>query len=130
MTESENLIAVAQQFYSLCSAGDFVGLKAVVTEDFRVREAEDLPFPGLYAGIDALQELFAIVMGKLSIVDMRQTSFLAGPDIVCAMVELVPEAKPAHVIEVAEVFRFRDGRICEIQPFWFDAASVRALAGA
>lgn len=129
MTDSENVIAVAQRFYDLCGAGDFDGLKAIVTEDFRVREAEDLPFPGIYAGIDALQELFAIVMGKLSIVEMRQTSFLAGTDIVCAMVELVPEAKPDHIIEVAEIFRFRDRRIFEIQPFWFDVASVRALAG-
>lgn len=127
MSEAVDLVGIAQKFYSLCADGNFAALDSIITDDFRVREAEDLPFPGTFTGIDGLQALFVEVMGSLSIIDMRQTSFLAGDQIVCAMVELVSGQDPDYTIEVAEIFRFRDGQIFEIQPFWFDAGSLARL---
>ncbi len=124
-------IATAQKLYQLALSGDFRGVESLVTEDFVIREASDLPFAGTFRGKGALREVLTRVGSLLKLKDVRFGCFAESGDSVFAPIELVVEASgpgAAHeqVVPLLERLRFRGGLICELQPFYFDASQVSA----
>ena len=57
-----DLKAIVEAMYNASAVGDFEKVESFLTDDFRVEEAELLPFAGLYTGKQCLRELFPIVM--------------------------------------------------------------------
>jgi ketosteroid isomerase-like protein len=124
-------VATAQQLYRLALSGDFAGVEALLTEDFVIREAADLPFAGTFSGRGALRELLTKVGAMLKLKDVRIGSFAESGDCIIVPIDLVveaagPDGARVEVIPLLERLRFRGGLICELQPFYFDASQVRA----
>ena len=126
---SDNL-ALTEQLYALSGAGDWDGVRAMVTEDFFITEAPGLPFGGEYRGPDALRDLYGKVMGMMAVTGLDLTEMTVGGDWVIALVEMQAEdADGTFSIPLAEAIRFRDGKAAEIKPYYFDPALVhRAVA--
>ncbi|MFD2137591.1 hypothetical protein ACFSLT_24725 [Novosphingobium resinovorum] len=83
-----------------------------------------------YRGKTGLQDLFAKAMGMADVVGLDRSDLLTGKDSAIAVLTMRfadPALKPA---ELCEMFRFRDGKCCEIKPYYYDPAAFNAAAAA
>lgn len=126
----EDIPQFVDNLYALTGAGDWEAAAAMLTDDFIAVEADCLPMAGTYHGKYALNELYQKVFGMVDIVGLERTDLLVGPDCAIAVLKMQfadPALKPA---ELCELFRFRDGKCCEIKPYYLDAAPFHAACKA
>jgi ketosteroid isomerase-like protein len=121
-------LALVNQLYALTSAGDWAAAEEHLTDDFVAVEADHLPFAGTYSGKGGLRALFDKVMSMADVIDMQIRETTVGEDHAVTLVDLVFAA--GGRAQIAEMFRFRDDRICEIRPYYFDPAPVLAAVAA
>ncbi len=129
MTPQE-MIQFVDDLYAATGSGDWDKAASMLTDDFVVTEAPGLPMAGVYRGKNALQELYVKVMGLVDVVGLDRVETTAGKDHAVTILSFRfadPAIPPA---ELCELFRFRDGKCCEIKPFYFDDAVFRAAAEA
>ena len=121
---------LVDDLYAATGRGDWDAAAAMLTEDFVVTEADGLPMAGAYRGRQALKELFLKVMGMLDVAALDRVAMTCGGDHVIVIITMRfadPALAPA---ELCEALRFRDGKVCEIKPFYFDPAPVLAACAA
>ena len=126
----EDMIRFVDDLYAATGVGDWDKAAAMLTDDFFVTEAEGLPMAGVYRGRDALQNLYREVMGMLDVAALERTQTTVGGDYAVAILTMRfadPALAPA---ELCELFRFRDGKCCEIRPYYFDPQTILAACGA
>ena len=124
-TEEKNLQTV-QALFAATGSGDWPAAEALLTEDFFVTEAETNPFAGVYRGRSALRGLFSEVVAAAGVTKMDLRQLTAGGDLVIAMVDMTLGGPPERSVSLAEVFRVRNGKVCEIKPHYFDSAPLAA----
>lgn len=120
----EDMIRFVDDLYAASGAGDWEKAAAMVTDDFFITEAEGLPMAGTYRGKYALRDLFIEVMGMLEVAGLDRVQTTAGGDYAVTILRMRfadPALPPA---ELCEMFRFRDGKCCEIKPFYFDPQTI------
>jgi SnoaL-like domain len=116
--------------YDATGTADWDGAAALLTDDFVVTEADPLPMAGVYRGKNALKELYQAVMEIADVAGFDRIQTTVGGDYaVCILsIQFVdPALAPA---ELCELFRFKDGKCCEIKPYYFDPAQFIAAAEA
>jgi ketosteroid isomerase-like protein len=123
MTNEEKL-ALVESLYAKSGAGDFDAVESLLTDDFFIREADDLPMAGEYRGKTALRELYAHVFGTLKVADLEPESMTVGGDYVVNLISFRFENPDLAPAQLAEVFRFRGDKVCEIRPYYFDAKPI------
>jgi ketosteroid isomerase-like protein len=126
----EEIAAFVDAIYAAAAAGDWDAAADMLTDDFVAVEADCLPMAGEYRGKAGLHDLFAKVMGMVDVAGLERTDLLIGEDSAIAVITMRfadPALAPA---ELAEMFRFRDGKCYQIKPYYFDAASFNAAARA
>lgn len=126
----EDMIAFVEELYAATGVGDWDKAAAMLTDDFFVTEAEGLPMAGIYRGKYALRDLFIKVMGMLDVAALDRVQTTAGGDYAVTVLTMRfadPAIPPA---ELCELFRFRDGKCCEIKPYYFDPQAIVAAARA
>ncbi|PEQ14433.1 hypothetical protein B2G71_02235 [Novosphingobium sp. PC22D] len=127
---SQEIVAFVDALYAAAGSGDWERAADLLTDDFVACEAEGLPMAGEYRGKNGLRDLYAKVMGMVDVAGLERSALTAGED--CAVAVLTmrfadPLLAPA---ELCEMFRFRDGKCCEIKPFYFDPAPFLAACKA
>lgn len=126
----QEMIQFVDDLYGATAVGDWDKAASMLTDDFVVTEAPGLPMEGVYRGKDALKELFVKVMGMVDVAGLDRVETTAGKDHAVTILSFRfadPTLAPA---ELCEVFRFRDGKCCEIKPYYFDVSVFRAAAEA
>ena len=126
----EQVLQLVDDLYAATGVGDFDKAEEYLTDDFFITEADTLPFAGVYRGRTALRELFTKVMGMMDVSGLNRVQTTSGGDYAVTILsfEFVdPKLAPAHL---CELFRFRDGKVCEIRPYYFDPATVIAACNA
>lgn len=125
MLADDEKIAIVNKLYERSAVGDFDSCETMLTDDFFITEADDTPMAGTYTGITALRDLYAQVFGMVEVTGVQRTGMTAGGEHVVAILyfEFADGLEPAHL---CEMFRFRDDKVCEIKPYYFDAAPMRA----
>jgi ketosteroid isomerase-like protein len=126
----EQILQLVDDLYAATGVGDFDKAEEYLTDDFFITEADTLPFAGIYKGKTALRDLFTKVMGMMDVSGLNRVQTTTGGDFAVTILsfEFVnPELAPAHL---CELFGFRDGKICEIRPYYFDAAPIIAACNA
>lgn len=116
--------------YASTGAGDWDRAASMLTDDFVVTEAEGLPMAGIYRGKHALRDLYVKVMEQMDVVALDRVQTTCGGDYAVTILSIRfadPALAPA---ELCEMFRFRDGKVCEIKPYYFDPAPVVAACAA
>ena len=112
--------------YTATGTGDWDRAAAMLTDDFFVSEADGLPMAGVFRGKDALRQLYTTVMGMFDVAGLDRVQTCVGGDYAVTILSIRfadPALAPA---EICEMFRFRDGKCCEIKPYYFDPAKVVA----
>jgi ketosteroid isomerase-like protein len=128
-TEERN-IKYVQDLFAATGSGDWKAAESMLTADFVVTEADTVPFAGVYRGPGALQKLFEIVMASAGVVGLDIHEITAGGDRVVALLDLLLEGTPPVRVPLAETFRFRDGKVCEIRPYYFDPTPIVSAVAA
>lgn len=126
----EQALQLVDDLYAASGVGDFDTAEKLLTDDLFITEAEPLPFAGVYKGRTALRELFTKVMGMMDVAALNRVQTTTGGDYAVTILsfEFVdPALAPAHL---CELFRFRDGKVCEIKPYYFDPAPIIAACNA
>lgn len=129
MTQAE-MIDFVDRLYAATGAGDWETTAGMLTDDFVATEAGALPMAGEYRGPNGLKELYAKVMGLCDVAGLDRVETTVGKDHAVTILSMRfadPSLAPA---ELCEMFRFRDGKCCEIKPFYFDPAPFVAACQA
>lgn len=123
-----------QQFvvdlYAATGVGDWDKVSTMLTDDFVCSEADTLPMKGLYHGKNALRELYTKVMGMMDVAGLDVVETTVGKDHAVTILSFQfadPALERAHL---CELFRFRDGKVCEIKPYYYDPAPIVAACAA
>ena len=123
MTDDEKLAIVAE-LYASTGAGDFDTAERLLTDDFFILEADGLPMAGEYRGKTALRGLYAHVFGTLKVADLEPEGMSVGGDYVVNLISFRFENPDLASAQLAEVFRFRGDKVCEIRPYYFDPKPI------
>jgi ketosteroid isomerase-like protein len=129
MTPAE-MLRIVDTLYTENSKGNFDLTETLLADDFFVTEADSLPYAGVFRGKRALRDLFTKVFSMMDVAGLDRIQATAGGDYVVEILRMRfadPSLAPA---ELAELFRFRDGKVCEIKPFYFDPGPVIAACAA
>lgn len=127
---AEAMIRFVDDLYAATGVGDFDRAAGMLTDDFVVTEAEGLPMAGVYRGKYALRDLYVKVMGMVDVAGLDRVQTTAGGDYAVTILSMRfadPALAPA---ELCELFRFRDGKCCEIKPYYYDPAPFVTAAAA
>ncbi|MET0658066.1 MAG: nuclear transport factor 2 family protein [Steroidobacteraceae bacterium] len=124
MASKSEMLQVVQSLYDLCQRGEWAQVEPLLTEDFYLTEATGLPFAGVYRGRSALREVFGRVFTTLDVTGLDIHDITIGEDHVVGVLDMVLAGKPQVRVAITEVFRFRDGKVCEIRPHYFDTSAI------
>ena len=119
MTPEEQL-ALVKKHYSLNTSGDHAAAEELLTDDFSITIPAYMPFGGVYRGKGAFRELIPIVVESAAVTNLKFLATTVGDDYAVELVEFTLADHDGPPPQVAEVVRFRDDKICEIRPFYFD----------
>jgi predicted SnoaL-like aldol condensation-catalyzing enzyme len=126
----DQMIQFVDDLYGATGVGDWDKAASMLTDDFFITEADTLPMAGVYRGKNALRDLFIQVMGMMDVAGLDRVQTTAGGDFAVTILSFRfadPALAPA---ELCEMFRFRDGKCCEIRPFYFDPNQIIAACDA
>lgn len=126
----EDMLKLVDDLYASTGVGDFDSAEALLTDDFFITEADTLPMAGTFSGKTALRDLYTQVMGMMDVAGLKRGETMTGEDFAVCQVWFEfqdPALKPA---ELLEQFRFRDGKVCEIRPYYFDPTPIVAACNA
>ena len=130
MSEADTKKAVLAALFDATGRGDWTAVQACLADDVVISEADALPFAGAYHGKNALRDLYEKVMAMMDVEKLDLIQITTGGDYAIVLIDLIIKAPVRTRAQVAEVYRFRDGLICEIKPFYYDAAPVVAAVEA
>ncbi|WP_326493142.1 nuclear transport factor 2 family protein [Novosphingobium sp. SL115] len=126
----DEMIRFVDDLYATTGVGDWDKAADMLTDDFVVTEADGLAMAGTYRGKYALRDLYSKVMGMVDVAGLDRVETTAGKDHAVTILSFRfadPSLAPA---ELCEMFRFRDGKCCEIKPFYFDPSAFNAAVEA
>lgn len=115
------------ELYAATGAGDWDKVASMVTDDLVIDEAPGLPMAGRYSGRDALKDLYVDVFRMLQVESLEMIGRTFGGDRACCILKM-HYGEGLEPAELVEMFRFRDGKVAEIKPFYYDPAPVNAAA--
>ena len=111
------------ELFAAAGAGDWAKVETLITPDFRFIESGSLPVGGTYTGIREYEAFFTAVREGAGTIDADFISMTSSDTHVVAL--LVLHFKDHGVsTPIAETFKIRDGRVCEIMPYFFNANDV------
>lgn len=124
---SENL-DLLRTFAKEVAAKNHDGLRAILAEDVVVHEAPTLPYGGDHHGPEAFIKLFETVQGTWKFNEaFKYTYHVSDPDTVTLMVEVDSVAAATGrpiLLRLAEVFTIRDGKIADLDVYYWDTAAM------
>ncbi len=85
---------------------------------------------GTYRGQNALRELYNDVFQMLDVGGLDRIQTTTGGDYAVTILKMQFADASLGSAELCEMFRFRDGKCCEIKPYYFDPAPIIAAAAA
>lgn len=121
-----------KDLYAFTAAGRWDDVEALLTDDFRIIEADSLPFAGEYTGKGALQELYGKVFAFWEDASLDTRDITISED--HAIVMLTINATSRHdgqrlAMPLCEVFHLRGDKICGITPYYFDTDAIARATG-
>lgn len=117
--------AILAAAYDALVAGNAAALFDILDPDVRFYEAPSLPYAAEAKGLADTAAGVEKMLSYWQRMDCRITEYLAGGDMVIAYVDLHAEG-PGGSFDgpVAELFRFRSGKVIEWRPIYFDTARI------
>ena len=125
MAQNPNL-ALIERFVGAVFAGDGETLKRLCAPDFQLHEGSGLSFAGTYLGGEGFLQFLQVFGDTFDIerLEPLRTYVTDDPDYVVTEMELRAVVKATGKVfasSLLERWRFRDGRVIEIAPHYFNA---------
>lgn len=116
--------AFCEQFIAALGRGDWEAMERMIHPDFEVIEAEGLPYAGSFRGFDGWRRLSDAVLATWSGFRISPIEMHGGED-ESAIVRFAISGRSrktgkAWESSVLELWKFRDGRLARIDPYYFD----------
>ena len=124
-------VAILEQFLKLGRSRDLAALKAMVTEDLLIKQADSLPFGGVYIGwagyLDVTEKLFGKMRKvHLELIDTwqaNQCSLVAH-----FMLEAISKSTKEKIsMPLLEIWEFEGDKVSAITPFYHDTHLLSEL---
>lgn len=118
--------------YIAMGAGDGEALFRLLDDEVVFSEAASLPYGVSGKGIEAARQGVAGMFGAWTHLHTEFTHFAASHDLVIAYLHMTATSRATGQVykgPAAEVFRFRDGKIIEWHPIYWDTHDVRKVCG-
>jgi hypothetical protein len=116
--------AFCESFLAALAAGDFETIGGMLDPGFTMREADGLPYGGVYEGVEGWRRLLPLIGKTWAGLKVRPIEFPAeGADALVVRLALSGRSrKTGRPFEttVMELWRFREGRLAEILPYYWD----------
>ena len=123
--------AILKKFLELGRARDLAALRAMVTEDIRITEAESLPFGGEYVGWAGYLDLTHKVFGKIRKVRLELMGTWDGPQqslVAHFILNAVSKRTEKEIsMPLLEIWEFKNDKISAITPFYYDTHLLSML---
>lgn len=126
----DQIAAFVDELYAATAAGDWQRASDMLTEDFVAVEASGLPMAGEYRGRTGLRDLYGRVMTMVDVAGLERAALTIGDDYAVAVLTMRFADETLAPAELCEMFRFRDGKCCEIKPYYFEIAPFIAAVSA
>jgi ketosteroid isomerase-like protein len=124
--------AMVENLYALSCQGQWDEVEALLTDDFRIVEADCLPFGGVYEGKDALQRLYTKVFGfwEDPAIDMKDMSVSEHNVAVLLSFHATSRHNGERLeMPLCEVIHVRGDKFSGITPYYFDTVSICRATG-
>lgn len=118
--------------YIAIDAGDGGALFALLDEEVEFIEAPSLPYGTHGTGIPAAQAGVAEMFKSWQHMHVDITHFTASHDLVIAYMQMSATSRATGEVysgPAAEIFRFRNGKIVEWRPIYWDTHLARKVCG-
>lgn len=118
-------VQTLQDLFTAAFSGDLeVATKAigdVLHPDVLVKEPPFLPWGGEHRGIEAFFQLFGQIASRTLLEQFEVTDIFGSGDR-CMVLYRVPFRTAGEPVwmDICELYIFRDGKVVEFQPFYFD----------
>lgn len=116
--------------YEAQLAGDLESWWAIFDKEVEFYEAESLPYGVSSKGLEAAKQGVAGMFSAWSHLKVVFEEFVAAGDLVICYIQMTATSRKTGEIyqgPVAETFRFRDGKVIEWRPIYWDTHRVREL---
>ncbi len=127
---AEAIEQLVDDLYTATGEGDWDRAAAMLTDDFFITEAETVPMAGVYRGENALKDLYIKVMGMMDVAALDRVQTTVGGDYAVTILSFRFKDPALAPAELCELYRFRDGKVCEIRPYYFNPRTVEAACAA
>lgn len=130
MAAQMNNLEVVERLYEFVFAGDFDSPQIFLADDFKLTEADGLPFAGTLHGPGALGHGFRTLLNYFSNLSVEKREVTAGGDHVMGLLHMSGIAKAtgrSFSMPVIEVFRFESGKIAEVYPVYWDTSLISEI---
>lgn len=123
---------LVEHLYALTGSGQWDKVEELLTDDFRIVEAETLPFGGVYEGKGALQALFTKVFAFWQDPSLEYKDIAISQDNIVVLLSFHATSRfngERLEMPLCEVFHLRDGKFSGITPYYFDTAAICRATG-
>lgn len=125
-----NNLSIIHAFAEAGMAGDVPAMTALVHPEFVVKQAPGMPYGGEHRGMAGFLAMFAAMQRAWRDMKLHQIGVIGAPDGDTFALHMRVEGRAANgdpiSSEVFERWLVRDGKIAEIQPFYWDTAALSA----
>ena len=127
---SEKLLGIVNELYTALGNQDWETYKSHLHPDFQVVESDSLPFAGTFKGMEGFNVLFGNIIDKFSGFEPTPTHTCVGDNHVMVWVDIKLTSRETNKVletELIEVFVFKDDKLIEMRPFYFDPNAVHSI---
>lgn len=121
-------LEASRAMYAEVATGNWSAVAGYMADDFVIHEPSSLPYGGEWRGRDALQKLYAHVMGYWEEPVVRWVELVGGQKHAVALLHFTVTAKSSgkrFETHVAEVTSFDDaGKMASMRIHYFDTADM------
>lgn len=119
-------LVVVQQFYHELANSNTPGAMDLLADDFRLIQADSLPFGGEYVGRSGITEFFGKFFAFWKSFQSADVTYFAEDDKVVATSTATGTTHDGKVfiMPMVQVYTLRDGKMIETRPFYFDTAQL------
>ena len=100
----------------------------MLSDDFFITEASDLPIAGTYRGVEGVAALYQkLLLDLIDVTRYEVYQMMAGGDWVVSLMNIYVREEDGSELcmPIAESLRWRDGKLCEMKPYWFDSNHLK-----
>ena len=123
---------ILRSFLKASERQDEEEMREYLHPEIRVIEAESLPYGGIHEGPDAFMELIPTVFGTWRDCNVTVNRWVSEGENVILLGVMTGSGKTTGMpfeVPIAEVWTFREGKIIEVVPYYFDTKMLADVAG-